>query len=66
MAAKNLRKSNFWEMSGKQFLGKLASRVGRYPVDQNFVEITLSHTVFEFITEIQDGRQKWRESDFCE
>ena len=38
----------------------------------NFVEIALSHTVSEinallhFYAEIQDGREKWRESDFCE
>ena len=38
---------------------------------KNFVEISLSHTVseisvFTFHAEIQDGHQKWRESDFCE
>ena len=36
---------------------------------QNFVEITLSRTVSEInalYTEIQDGCQKWRESDFYE
>ena len=38
---------------------------------KNFVEIALSSTVskisvFMFHTEIQDGCQKWQESDFCE
>ena len=37
---------------------------------KNFVEIALSRTVSEinaaFNAEIQDGRQKWRENDFCE
>ena len=38
---------------------------------QNFVEISLSHRfrdkcAFALYTEIQDGCQKWRESDFCE
>ena len=38
---------------------------------KNFIEIALSHTVSEisvltFHVEIQDGYQKWRESDFCE
>ena len=38
------------------------------PWVQTFVEITLSHTVSEInalYTEIQDGYQKWLESDFC-
>ena len=35
---------------------------------KNLVEIALSRTVSEiaFYAEIQDGRQKWWESDFCE
>ena len=39
---------------------------------KNFVEIALSRSVsrdkraFAFYAEIQDGRQKWRENDFCE
>ena len=58
------QESDFWEKS---------------PVDsaytlqiKNFVEITLSHTVskinalLRFTQKIQDGRQKWRESHFCE
>ena len=37
---------------------------------KNSVEIALSRTVskrsaFTFHAEIQDGRQKWQESDFC-
>ena len=37
---------------------------------KNFVEITISHCfrdkcVFAFYAEIQDGRQKWHENDFC-
>ena len=50
------------------FLRKVVSRLGRYPMGQKFVEITLSRTIFEipFYAEIQDGHQKWRKSDFCE
>ena len=39
---------------------------------KNFIKIALSRNVstinvfFVFYVEIQDGRQKWRESDFCE
>ena len=59
------------EMAGKRFWGKS-------PVDsaytlwvKNFIEIALSCivseiSVFVFYAEIQDGHQKWRESDFCE
>ena len=35
---------------------------------KNFVEISLrfrDKLVFAFYAEIQDGRQKWRENDFC-
>ena len=67
-----LRRNSRWppKMAGKRFWGKS-------PVDsaytlwvENFVEITLSCivseiSVFAFYTEIQDGCQKWRKSDFC-
>ena len=36
---------------------------------KNFIKIALSQTVSKinaFYAEIQDGRPKWRESDFCE
>ena len=36
---------------------------------KNFIKIALSRTVSKinaFYAEIQDGRPKWRESDFCE
>ena len=68
-----LRSYSRWlpKMAGKRFRGKS-------PVDspyilwfENFFEIALSCTVseiraFAFYAEIQDGHQKWRESDFCE
>ena len=59
------------KVAGKRFFGKS-------PVDsadtlwvKNFVEIALSHFIseingfFAFSAEIQDGRQKWWENDFC-
>ena len=63
MATKSGRKVLFYEKSAVDSAYTL--RV------QNFIEITLSRTlseisVFMFHTEIQDGRQKWRESDCCE
>ena len=42
------------KVAGQQFLRKGASRLCRYPVGQKFRR------------EIQDGRQKWWENDFCE
>ena len=58
-------------MAGKRFLGKVGSRLCRYPVGQKFRRnrsISLHFRdkhVFVFNTEIQDGRQKWRENDVC-
>ena len=55
---------------GKQFLGKLASRLCTYPMDQKFLRNrSISHCfrdkcVFAFYAEVQDGRHKWRENDF--
>ena len=57
---------------GKQFLRKFTSRLCRYPVDQKFCRnrsILLRFQdkhVFAFNAEIQDGRQKWQENNFCE
>ena len=56
---------------GKQFLGKVINRHCRYPVGQKFCRnysISLCYRdkhVFAFYAEIQDGRQKWWENDFC-
>ena len=53
-------------MARKQFLGKVASKLCRYPAGQNFLEIALSCTIpkinafFAFYAEIQD----WQENDF--
>ena len=55
-------------MAGKRFLQKLC----RYPVSQTFRQSRSSSLhfqdkrVFAFYAEIQDGRQKWQENDFCE
>ena len=57
-------------MAGKRFLGKVASKLCRYPVGQKFHRnrsISLrfrDKRVFAFYAEIQDGRQKWPENDF--
>ena len=62
MAAKRGRKAVFWQ--------NVASRLCRYPAGQKFRQnrsISLRFRdkhVFAFYTEIQDGRQKWRENDF--
>ena len=62
MASKSSRKTIFQ---------KIASRLCRYPADQKFHRnhsISLrfqDKRVFVFNTEIQDGRQKWRENDFA-
>ena len=59
-------------MAGKRFLGKVSSRLCSYPVGQKFRRnhsISLhfrNKRVFVFNAEIQDGRQKWRDNDFCE
>ena len=69
-----LRRNSRWppKVAGKQFLGKVASRLWRYPAGQEFVKITLSRSIseinafFALYAEIQDGRQKWRENNFGE
>ena len=59
-------------MTGKRFLRKVASRLCGYPAGQIFHRnrsISLhfrNKLVFAFNAEIQDGRQNWRENDFCE
>ena len=58
-----------WRESG--FCEKVASRLCIYPVGQKFFLKIAHHAPFPryvfltFHAEIQDGRQKWRESDFC-
>ena len=57
------------KMAGKQFLRKVASRLCNYPVGQKFCWKLLylnvcQITFFLFYAEIQDGCQKWQESDF--
>ena len=55
---------------GKQFLGKIASRLSRQPAGQKFRgnrSISLhfrDKQVFAFYAEIQDGRQKLLENNF--
>ena len=57
-------------MIGKLLLGKVASRLCRYPVGQKFRQNhSISHrfrqkSVFALYAEIQDGHQKWRENIF--
>ena len=52
-------------------MGKLGSRLYRYPVGQKFCQNrSISHCfqdkcAFAFYAEIQDGRQKRQENDFC-
>ena len=58
-------------MAGQQFWGKSAVDSAYTLWIENFVEFALSSTVskitvFAFYAEIQDGRQKWRQSDFSE
>ena len=59
-------------MAGKQFLGKVVSRVSKYPAGQKFHQnrsISLRFRdkhVFVFNAKIQDGCQKWQENDFWE
>ena len=59
-------------MADKRFLQKVASRLHRHPVGQNFHQkrsTSLRYRdkrVFAFNAEIQDGRQKWRENDVYE
>ena len=59
-------------MAEKRFLRKVACKLCRYPVGQKFHRnrsILLSYQdkhIFELNAEIQDGRQKWRENEFCE
>ena len=58
-------------MAGKRFLQKVANRLCRHPVGQKFRRnrsISLRYrdkNVLAFNAEIQDGRQKWQENDFC-
>ena len=67
-----LRRNSRWlpKVAGKRFLLKVVSRLFIYPAAKNFIEIALPRTgpktSVMFHTEIQDGHQKWRESDFCE
>ena len=57
---------------GKTILGKVASRLCRYPAGQKFCRNHSSLAcfrdkhVFAFFAEIQDGHQKWWENDFWE
>ena len=61
-----LRRNSRWpsKVTGKQFFGKVANRLCRYPVGQKFrrnCSISLRFRdkhVFAFYAEIQDGRQK--------
>ena len=58
--------------AGKRLLKKVVSRLCMYPAHQKFHQnrSTLHRFrgkfVFLFYAEIQDGHQKWRESDFWE
>ena len=53
-------------------MGKVASGPSRYPFSQKFRQNRSSSLgfrdkcIFTSCAEIQDGRQKWRENDFCE
>ena len=59
-------------MAGKPFFRNVASTLCRYPAGQKFLQNrSISHRfqdkcVFAFYAKIQDGHQKWQESDFCE
>ena len=59
-------------MVGKLFCEKVNSTLRRHPVGQKFRRIRsislryVDKQIFAFNGEIQDGRQKWRENDFCE
>ena len=67
-----LCRNSRWQpkVAGKRFLQKIASRLYRYPVGQKFCQdrsISLRFRdkhIFVFNTEIQDGRQRWRENVF--
>ena len=50
------------------FMQKFASRPYRYPAGQKFRQnpSISDKCAFARYEEIQDGRQKWRESNFCE
>ena len=56
------QENDFWDYSSIDSADTLRVK--------NFIEISLYHSVSEtnafflFYTEIQDGRQKWRENDF--
>ena len=58
-------------MAAKRFLSNVASTLSRYAAGQKLRRNrSISHRfrdkgAFAFYAEIQDGRQKWRESDFC-
>ena len=54
---------------GKMILGKVASRLCKYPVGQKFRQIAFRFQdkhVFAFKAEIQNVPQKWRENHFWE
>ena len=58
------------KVPGKQFLRTVTSRLYRYPVGQKFcrnrsISLRYQDNHVLRLTEIQDGRQKWRENDFC-
>ena len=68
-----LSRNSRWppKVAGKRFLLKVAIRLFIYPAGPKFCRIVQTCTVSEISvftshTEIQDGRQKWQESDFCE
>ena len=66
----SLRRNSRWlpKVAGKRFLGKVASRLCRYPAHKKFRQnrsISLRFRgkhVFAFYAEIHDGCQKWREN----
>ena len=68
------RRNSRWppKVAGKRFLGKVTSRLCRYPVGEKFRRNrSISHGlrdkhVFAFYEENQDGHPKWRENDFWE
>ena len=67
-----LRRNSRWQLkvAGKRFLFKVPSRLFIYPASQKFHRNrSISHRfrdkcAFAFYAEIQDGNQKWWESDF--
>ena len=71
----DLHNRNFrWppKLAGKWFLGKITSRLCRYPGGKKICQNhSSSHCfrdkgVFAYYAEIQDSRQKWRENNFWE